>query len=175
MELSMRQEFGAKLECNSVPIFPSSYKWDDYLDWIKLPHLEQIRTYDTVLNPKVVDRALAIENIADLQKQLPQISLPETCQYLQLAVNLEEEKMPVLPDWIKLLGYDLAEDGFAISSLLNCGPWEGELAQFKTYLNGFGLLDLEEVRRAELLLPVVWGEDEPHALADVWAICEVIQ
>ena len=83
--------------------------------------------------------------------------------------------MPSLPDWIKLLGYDLVENGYAISSLLNCGFWEGELAQFTTQLNEFGLLGLEEVRRAELLLPVVWGENEPHAFADVWAICEVMQ
>lgn len=175
MELSVRREFGASSECSSIQSFSGRYSWDNYLNWIKLTHLKRLRTYDSMLNPIVADSQAAIASIREIEAKLPLFGTHEPCQYLQLAINLEEERMPSLPDWIKLLGYDLVEDGYAISSLLNCGPWEGELAQFTTRLNDFGLLDLEEVRRAELLLPVVWGEDEPHAFADVWAICEVMQ
>ena len=175
MELSVRREFGAESQCSSIQVFFGSWSWDTYLDWIKLLHLKRVRTYDFMLNPVVTDSIATVASIKELETKLPLLGTYEPCQYLQLAINLEEEQMPSLPDWIKLLGYDLVEHGCAISSLLNCGPWEGELAQFTTRLNEFGLLDLEEVRHAESLLPMVWGEDEPHAFADVWAICEVMQ
>jgi len=173
MQLSVRRKFGKTAGCDTIQIFSGSWGWDDYLAWIKLSRIEQVRTYDSILNPPGAAFPLTVSAIREVEERVSSLNLNNSCQYLQLAINLEDEEMPLLPEWIALLGYDLAEIDSSVSSLLNCGPWEGELAQFTTLLNRFGLLDLQEVRRAEMILPIVWGQDEPHAFADVWAICEV--
>lgn len=173
MELSIRRKFGEEHGYNSIQVFTGSLSWDQYLAWIKLKCLDEVRSYDFILNP--IDRSVTVEifSVGEIISQFSSLEVTHPYQYLQLAINTAEEDVPLLPDWVKLLGYDLVENGFAISSLLNCGPWKGELAQFTAQLNKFGLLGIEEVKRAEVLLPTVWGQDEPHAFADVWAICEV--
>lgn len=173
MELSIRHKFGKEHNCNSIPVFTGSLSWDQYTDWMNLKFLDEVRTYDFTLNPA---NGTVLSEVSNVREMIPKFSLLEVVhsyEYLQLAINTAEENVPSLPDWFRLLGYDLVENGFAISSLLNCGPWKGELAEFTARLNEFGLLGLEEVKRAEIVLPVAWGQDEPHAFADVWAIFEV--
>ncbi len=102
-------------------------------------------------------------------------ALPEidTIQhYYLLAVNLEEDAPPTLPDNAVLLGYDLTDETHT-SSVLNCGPWTDKLAPIAQRLNRYGLLTLEDARLAEQLLPQVWGEEEPHAWVDIWALYEI--
>ncbi len=173
MELSIRHKFGKEHGYDSVPVFTGSLIWDQYIAWIKLKCIDEVRSYDSILNP--IDRGITFEvsSLREVVSKFPLLKVTHPYQYLQLAINTVEENVPPLPEWVQLLGYDLVENGYAISSLLDCGPWEGELTQFTTRLNKFGLLGLEEVKRAEVMLPIVWGHDEPHAFADVWAICEV--
>lgn len=173
MELSIRHKFGKEDGCDTIPVFSGYWSWEEYIDWIKLQHLDQVRTYDSILNPIIGNSTSIVSNIGLIAPELPLLVANNLHQYLQLAINTAEEDIPLLPHGFRLLGYDLVENGYAISSLLNCGPWEGELAQFTAHLNEFGLLGLEEVKQAEVLLPIVWGRDEPHAFADVWAIFEV--
>jgi len=56
--------------------------------------------------------------------------------------------------------------------LLNCGPWKGQLQPFADRQNQFGLLSRSDAEAAQNLLPLVWGENEPHAQVVIWALFE---
>jgi hypothetical protein len=58
------------------------------------------------------------------------------------------------------------------SSLLNCGPWTGELAPFTLRLNPFGLLAQEDARTTQPLLPAARSND-PHSIVEVWALFKI--
>ena len=69
-----------------------------------------------------------------------------------------------------LLGHDLSNETHT-SSLLNCGPWEGQLKPFTERLNEYGLLSRQDAESAKKILPNEWGDD-PHARVTVWALYE---
>jgi len=146
--------------------------WINYIRFIQLPALQEVRTIDMSLNAPdgdpifVANRDQLDATIADL----PAFNAME--YYIQLAINCAE-KPPLetfLPT-ITLLGYDIA-DATQISSVLNCGPWDGQLLPFTTRLNRYGLLTYEDALRAQALLPTAW-DDDLHAFGDVWAIYTV--
>lgn len=162
MELSIRKHFRQDED-----------GWADYIAWIGLPYLSEVRTQDRALNPHVAGLPFPYQSREDVVSGLH--SLPEidgTRHYHLLAVNLEEDEVPALPEGTILLGYDVADET-RTSSLLNCGPWRGKLAPLAARLNRYGLLALEDARLAQRLLPEEWGEEEPHACVDIWALYEV--
>ena len=112
----------------------------------------------------------ALEDFGALLTQFKPLE-PAT-EYYQLLVHLSLGRpAPRDPSRFRLLGYDLSDETHT-SSLLNCGPWTGELAPFTLRLNPFGLLAQEDARMAQALLPDAWGND-PHSIVEVWALFEI--
>ena len=147
--------------------------WENYIEFIQIPGLVEVRSIDSMLNDFVEDSGAVPcerEDVFEMIRELPPVS---SGAYYQLAVNLREESARAAsPGW-NLLGYDLSDET-RTSSILNCGPWKGRLAPFVGRLNGFGLLTLEDATLVQRILPEVWGEEEPHARCDIWQLHEVV-
>ncbi len=162
MEISLR-------EC----IYRGERTWEDYLPLRDMSHLSRVRSRDVGLNPYVGEPIFLYPPDDDVLTGL--CALPGTdssprCYYL-LAVDVEEERVPELPESVVFLGYDVGNMG--TSSLFNCGSWEGRLLPITERLNDFGLLALSDAKLAQELLPQEWGENEPHAIVDIWALYDI--
>ncbi len=150
-------------------------RWADYIQWMGLPPVQEIRSIDSWLNRYVADGGdIEFESWAELDEVLGYLPKPEAGQeYYQLVVNALTESLPADTQRFKLLGHDLSDRTFT-SSLLNCGRWEQEtLFPIAQRVNGCGLLSLEDARLAQRLLPAAWHND-PHSFVSVWAVYEVI-
>lgn len=161
MELSVREFFRR-----------GETAWEGYISWIGLSQLAEVRTGDAALNPYDGEPVFLYPPADDFLSAL--CLLPEidaTRYYYLLAVNLAEEALPTLSNDALLLGYDLAD---GTSSLLNCGPWEGKLAPIAKRVNQYGLLTFDDAQLAQKVLPEEWGEGEPHAFVDIWALYDVL-
>lgn len=148
--------------------------WRECIEPLGLHHLSEVRSIDSLLNyyaphhgpeectPETLDQALADLPIPDPNDQ-----------YYLLAIDLltESEFVARLPGGWKLLGHDVSDET-RTSSLHNCGPWKGRLEPFVHRLNEFGLLSLADAELARKLLPLEWGEQEPHAHVTIWALYE---
>ncbi len=159
VEISVRERF-----------HDQSNGWEKYITWIGLPKLTKIRTMDPALNPYAKDCGdypVVLDEVPDMLGKLPK---PKEEEYIQLKTDISESlKIPDLPEF-KFLGLDLADETHT-SSILNCGPWEGELQKFVPCLNEYGLLDLESAMRVKDILPNEW-DDDPHSYVDIWAVYE---
>lgn len=146
--------------------------WLGYIEFIKLPHLKEVRTIDPWVN-KIVDGSLFLTSLDEVEEVLAMLQPPEPVkQYSQLLVNVSDEEIaPQDVSRFHFLGYDLSDETHT-SSLLNCGPWTGILAPMTQRLNQYGLLSLEDAKLAQELLPSVW-ENDAHAYVDIWALFEV--
>jgi hypothetical protein len=146
--------------------------WPEYLAFIGLPQLKEVRTLDAMLNT-YVDHcgSREVETLADVQDALR--ALPRAVgerQYHLLFLDAEHDTPPAGLA-CRLLGHDLSDETHT-SSLLNCGPWTGQLAPFTQRLNGHGLLDYRDAVLEKALLPMAWP-GEPHAQATLWALYEL--
>ena len=147
--------------------------WAKYIAFIGLPQLSEVRSIDAALNP-YVERcgSLDVRSFSDIPDALATLPRParEDAYYL-LFLDPEAEAVPPDLSGYRLLGHDLSDETHT-SSLLNCGPWTGKLAQFRHRLNEFGLLTLDDAQLAKSLLPEVWP-DNPHADVTIWVLYEV--
>ena len=160
--LSTRRRFGVE-----------DADWPKYIAFIGLPSLTEVRSLDSMLNGYVADCGscpiLSYQDVEEALASLPRPSNPR--EYYLLAADAERDGPPPEPVRCALLGHDLSDETHT-SSLLNCGPWTGELAPFSRRLNAYGLLTLEDAVAVKSILPRAWP-DEPHAKVTVWALYEV--
>ena len=162
MLLSLRHKFSVDNE-----------NWTDYINWVKLKNLKEVRSIDAKLNQYVGncgDYECSYENLNVVKGMLPEIS---NGQYYLLAIDIQNEVS--LNENLKdcnFLGYDLADDT-CTSSILNCGELKGKLAVFKDKMNKYGLLDLENAKMVKNILPQQWGEKELHAKVTIWGLYEI--
>jgi hypothetical protein len=147
--------------------------WANYLDFIQLPNLNEVRSLDSWLNKYVDDcGSCPLHSLADVQETLAALPRPSSDrQYYLLAVNAEKAELPPEGAEFRLLGYDLS-DVTHTSSVLNCGPWKGRLGPLAERLNRYGLLTRDDALLAKTLLPSEWP-GEPHAAVTIWALYEV--
>lgn len=146
--------------------------WSDYIKSVSLPHLSEVRTIDSFLNhyaPDAGDIECTIETLTQALNDLPTPNSRD--EYYLLAVNLTTDSAVRVPNAWKLLGHDLADETH-ISSLHNCGPWQGRLKPFTEGLNDVGLLSRADAELARKLLPMEWGENMDHANTAIWALYE---
>jgi hypothetical protein len=146
--------------------------WEQYKEYIKRPVPDPLYTIDGYLNSHISNSGSYL--ISDLSQLDSVLSLlPEsdenTSQYVQLAVNLSKEAKPSLDTSVTMLGCDVC-DTTGTSSLWNCGPWVGGLADITTRTNTYGLLSFEDAKLAQKWLPLVMGDSEPHAHVDIWLL-----
>jgi hypothetical protein len=147
--------------------------WSKYVEFIGLPELKEVRSLDSMLNEYVQDcGSCPLESYEDLLAALRCLPLPSgEREYYLLFVDAEHEQAPPAGARCTLLGHDLSDETHT-SSVLNCGPWTGELARFTRRLNGYGLLTLDDAVAVKSILPRAWP-GEPHANVTVWALYEV--
>ncbi len=150
-------------------------RWLEYVKSVHRPHLDELRTIDFYMNPYAPhagDIECTLETLAQGLDDLP-IPDPNNNEYYQLAIDIltESDSVARLPEGWKLLGYDVSDETLT-SSLHNCGSWEGQLEPLTRRLNDVGLLSLADAELARKLLPMEWGEAEPHAHVTIWAVYE---
>lgn len=147
--------------------------WSRYVEFIGIPELREVRSLDSMLNEYVMDGgSCPLLSYADLAAALESLPSPSNeREYYLLFVDAEREQPPPVGARCTLLGHDLSDETHT-SSLLNCGPWTGELAPFTRRLNGYGLLTLDDAVAVKSILPRMWP-GEPHAKVTVWALYEV--
>jgi hypothetical protein len=147
-------------------------EWDDYVRFIGLPKLREVRTIDSWCNPCVEGNYFA-SSLAEVWELLE--LLPEPAQgreyYLLFMDALAADDLPDHPR-LQLLGYDLSDET-QTSSLLNCGRWEGDLEAIAQRTGENGLLGVDDAKLAQALLPDAWCGD-PHSFVTVWALFEII-
>lgn len=147
--------------------------WPGYVEFIGLPELTEVRSLDSTLNEYVQGcGACPLRTYEELATALESLPRPRgEREYHLLSVDAEREGPPPASARCTLLGHDLSDETHT-SSVLNCGPWSGELAPFTKRLNGYGLLTLDDAVAVKSILPRVWPGD-PHADVTVWALYEV--
>lgn len=152
-------------------------EWEDYINFIGLPHLQEIRSIDSWCNPPVKESVTwELESLEKVEQILAEKLLPIPIlgkQYYQLFTDDLNVEITSNHLTLNLLGYDLS-DWTWTSSLLNCGRWEGNLATIAQSVNQYGLLSLENAKIAQNILPDAWNKD-PHAFVTIWALFEVTQ
>jgi hypothetical protein len=147
--------------------------WDEYIQFVGLPHLREIRTIDAWCSP-CVDGNYPFYTLDELWERLEMDLLPipaPASEYYLLFTDALGPNGDVAHPRLKPLGYDLSDETWT-SSLLNCGRWQGALEPIARRTAENGLLSLEDAKRAQALLPEAWGGD-PHGFVTVWALFEV--
>lgn len=149
-------------------------EWADYINFLGLPHLSEVRSIDSWCNPHAEGSGnYASESLEQVEEVLDLLPHPIAGkQYYLLLADALKEAIPQNHPRLKLLGYDLSDETWT-SSLLNCGRWEGILAPIAQRVNKYGLLNLEDAKTAQVLLPEAWGHHH-HAFVTIWALFEMI-
>lgn len=156
---------------------PGNPVWDEYLRFIGLPHLREVRSIDSWCNPCVGGNypVASLDELwerldCDLMDLLP-VPTPGSEYYLVFTDALGPNGMVQHPR-LNLLGYDLSDDTWT-SSLLNCSQWvhEPQLEPIARRTRENGLLELEDAKLAQALLPTIWKGD-PHSLVTIWSLFE---
>lgn len=161
MWLSTRKRFGE-----------TDPNWADYVAFVGLAHLREVRTIDTSLNAYVGDRGeLEVTTLEQLHPVRAALGPVGGDAYVLLYLDAEKEQAPPAAIGARLLGHDLSDETHT-SSLLNCGRWEGVLAPLTRRRNAYGLLTFDDAVEAKALLPRAWPGD-PHARVTVWALYEL--
>ncbi len=149
-------------------------EWNGYMQFVGLPHLEEVRTIDSWCNP-CLDGNYAQDSIEGVWEFLEAgvLKAPENDdEYHLLFVDAEGEHHPLRHPRLQLLGYDLSDETWT-SSLLNCGRWMGPLEAIARRTKPNGLLNFEDALQAKALLPEAWNGD-PHAFVTFWALYEIL-
>lgn len=148
-------------------------EWDDYVRFVGLSHLREVRSIDSWCNP-CEDGNYPVCTLDELWQRLETDLLPVPTpgsEYYLVFTNALGCNGSVAHPRLKPLGYDLSDETWT-SSLLNCGPWQGSLERIARRTGENGLLSLEDAKLAQALLPDAWGGD-PHADVTVWALFEL--
>lgn len=148
-------------------------EWAEYLAFIGLPQLTEVRTIDSWCNPCSTGNYLAgsLEQVWDLL-EIDMLPVPASSdEYYLLFTDAFGPFGQITHPRLRLLGYDLSDETWT-SSLLNCGRWQGVLEPIAQRVNGYGLLSLEDAKLAQDLLPGVWAGD-PHSRVTIWSLFEV--
>ena len=148
-------------------------EWDDFVRFVGLTHLTEVRTIDSWCNP-CSDGNYPVHSLDELWERLELKLLPEpkpSREYYLMFTDAFGPHGMIEHPRLKLLGYDLSDETWT-SSLLNCGQWQGVLEPIARRTGANGLLGLEDAKLAQSLLPDAWNGD-PHGNVTVWALFEV--
>jgi len=145
-------------------------QWDGFSDFVGLAHLSEVRSIDSCWN-RCVEGNFAVAAMPDLWEKLASLQPAESeTEYHLLFADSAHHDTFTHPQ-LTFLGYDLSDETWT-SSLLNCGRWEGQLAELAAGSRPNGLLDLPAAQTAQQILPEEW-HDDPHSYVTIWALYEV--
>ncbi|MFO0915263.1 MAG: hypothetical protein U0795_20040 [Pirellulales bacterium] len=149
-------------------------EWENYIQFVGLPHLREVRSIDSWCNPCVGGNH-PVSSLDELWEWLEAdvASVPaDGNQYHLLFTDTLGPHGSIRHPRLKLLGYDLSDETWT-SSLLNCGQWQGILEPIARRTSENGLLNLEDAKLAQALLPEAWSGD-PHSFVTIWTLFEVV-
>lgn len=148
-------------------------EWADYINFLGLSHLAEVRSIDSWCNPHAEGSSdYQLHSLAFVGEVLDLLPTPiPGQQYYLLFADALIESIPQNHPQLKLLGYDLSDET-STSTLLNCGRWSGILAPIAERVNKYGLLNLEDAKMAQVLLPDAWCQND-HAFVTIWALFEM--
>lgn len=146
--------------------------WDDYIHFIGLPRLREVRSIDSALNP-CAGGNYPVYSLDEVWERLEILSPPDPKRWEYYLLFMDAlATLPLEHPRLRPLGYDLSDETWT-SSLLNCSQWGGVLEPIGRAREGNGLLGrLEDAKLAQALLPEAWAGD-PHSYVTVWALFEV--
>jgi hypothetical protein len=149
---------------------PGDPAWEKYVAWIDLPDLQEVISMDAMLSTCVESCGNLLCDGKTVAPALAMLPRPKAAEQFYLAATRLEEPPPELLELgFRDVGCDLCDETLT-SSILNCGPWSGELEPYRARLNRCGLLSRADARRVQELLPQAWGSGEPHAFVDIWSL-----
>jgi len=156
---------------------------DEYKEWSKLFHLEEVVTLDCALCPSLI---VDLDSISEFQEQwklsnvfidlnwvLQKVKDVKDKQILAILREPEDDCRGIdHPEGFKFYGYDLIEDDTRISALTNCGGFDKAFSA--SDLSRYGLI--EELRKAkDVQLRLLENyPDEAHADCTLWAIWKMV-
>ncbi|QSJ18108.1 hypothetical protein JYQ62_04535 [Nostoc sp. UHCC 0702] len=148
-------------------------EWAGHLDYLGLLQTCEVRSIDSWCNPHVdYSQNFRLNLLDEVWEMLDWVPIPVGRQYYLLF--LDANKKQTLPKHLrlKLLGYDLSNQA-GRSSLFNYQRWTGVLAPFLQRVNQFGLLNWEDAKAAQAILPEAWCY-KPQSSVTIWALFEVL-
>jgi hypothetical protein len=156
---------------------------DEYKQWSKLFHLEEVVTLDCALCPSLI---VDVDSIGEFQEQwqlanvftdlnwvLQKVKDVKDKQILAIIREPEEDCRGIdVPEGFEFYGYDLIEDDTQISALTNCGGFDKTFSS--SDLSRYGLIeDFSKAKAVQLRLEENYP-DESHANCTLWAIWRMV-
>lgn len=155
--------------------------WEEYVAWAKLPQLKRVVSLDRMLCPSLLGERVDadwphLETFDGLDRDLfrdldyvkSRIAQGARHHLICAFHDPASETDLNAPAGFQYLGCDLIESGGGISSLVNCGGFEGVFENGE--LSEYGLLtSLERARQVQRDMPEK-HPDEVHAYCDLFAI-----
>jgi hypothetical protein len=155
--------------------------WEMYLDWAKLKQLKRVVSLDHMLCPSLLRERVGadwehLETFDGLDRDLfrdfeyVKSRVPPGAPHHLLCVfyNPKSEADLRAPAGFDYLGCDLIESGGGVSSLVNCGGFEGVFENEE--LSEYGLLrSLQRAQQVQRDMPEKFP-DEIHAFCEIFAI-----
>lgn len=160
----------------------NSAEWDKYVQWAQLPQLKEVISLDTSLCPSVFRELIAKDWNHNIQQHY-RVSYFKDLDYVMERIKEQKDAVNVLAvvfepasdptklfndDGFVFYGYDLLDEGSAISALTNCGGFDQ--AFNSSDISDVGLLeDYLFARKVQRRLRQNYPH-EPHAACDLWAL-----
>ena len=161
-----------------------SEKWQAYVAWSGLAHLDELVTLDQRLCPTllpkiksnfwphIVNQDFLLSYFIDLDFLLAQVHVFPKKNILRVVREPSMEPSENVDARFELVGFDLLETNTATSALVNCGGFPRAFENDE--LNAKGLLSsLKKAREVQLALRTEYPE-ERHAKCDVWQISRAV-
>lgn len=153
--------------------------WEQYVEWSKLSHLDEVVTLDDMLCPLVVtfnddlwdvvvNDDYMLDFFVDLDALLSRVPEGEAVNILGVIRSPDRDVSDLTYSGFRFIGYDLMDKMVGNSALTNCGGFDDVFAGSE--LNSVGLLCSFD-RAAEIQFELKrLHPEERHADCDVWAV-----
>ncbi len=150
--------------------------WDEYIEWIKLPHLKEVVSLDGMLNDPIFEPDY---NDSDVWNFIHSIGLRQTGFYtsqdyvlqncknydhvnlLTVVISPGQDCRYIEVDDYEFMGYELLDDWFGTSVLTNCGGFNEPI--LPTEINEYGLVD--DYVAAYAISKRLWENNPEHGHA----------
>jgi len=158
-----------------------SKRWNEYINWAKIPALVEVVSLDCLLCPHlvneftdedwshIVNENFRLNYFHDLNYLLERVATVKNRNILGLYRNSDQHiSHPPSPAGFEFIGYDLIEEMTQISALTNCGGFPDAFSNSE--LNRFGLLS-DFIRARDVRINLLkQNPDEPRANCEMYAV-----
>ncbi|UFH56370.1 hypothetical protein [Spirosoma sp. KNUC1025] len=132
----------------------TSSNWDNYMKWIKLPHVTEVVSLDGMLNEPLVEPDYSQADdwnyiycterwetgfFTSEAYVLRKRKNVDTFNLLSLVISPDQDCKSVVVDNYEFMGYELLDNEFGVSVLTNCDGFNEPI--LPTDINKYGLVD----------------------------------